>query len=94
MKQIQKRINRLVYSGQIKYIEEREKLLSLLSTKKWNPYCLRHSSISYDSDYVPEYALKKKVRWSMNSKQGSRYIKKRMEDELKNKSKDMIVLKC
>jgi integrase/recombinase XerD len=34
---------------------------------------------------LPEYALKKKVRWSMNSKQGSRYIKKRMGNELKNK---------
>ena len=34
---------------------------------------------------LPEYALKKKVRWSMNSKQGSRYIKTRMGNELKNK---------
>ena len=25
------------------------------------------------------------MRWSMNSKQGSRYIKKRMGNELKNK---------
>jgi hypothetical protein len=30
----------------------------------------RHSSITSDSDYLPEYALKKKVRWSMNSRQG------------------------
>src|SRR5204863_162063 len=28
---------------------------------------------------------KKKVRWSMNSRQGSRYIKTRMGNELKNK---------
>ena len=68
-----------------KNIEENEKLSSILSTKKWNSYCLRHSSISYDSDYLPEYALKKKVRWSMNSKQGSRDIKRRMGDESKNK---------
>jgi hypothetical protein len=33
---------------------------------------------------LPEYALKKKVRWSMNSKQGSRYIKRRMGNDLKN----------
>ena len=85
MKQLQKRIKRLIQTNEIKDTEEREKLISLLATKKWNPYCLRHSSISYDSDYLPEYALKKKVRWSMNSKQGSRYIKKRMGDELKNK---------
>jgi hypothetical protein len=57
----------------------------LLKTKKWNPYCIRHSAITSDSDYLPEYALKKKVRWSMNSKQGSRYIKTRMENELKEK---------
>lgn len=85
MKQLQKRIKRLIQTNEIKDVEEREKLVSLLATKKWNPYCLRHSSISADSDYLPEYALKKKVRWSMNSKQGSRYIKKRMGDELKNK---------
>ena len=49
----------------------------MLRTKKWNPYCIRHSAITSDSDYLPEYALKKKVRWSMNSRQGSRYIKKK-----------------
>ena len=52
-------------------IEEREKIDFLLKTKKFNPYCLRHSAITSDSDYLPEYALKKKVRWSMNSKQGT-----------------------
>jgi hypothetical protein len=57
----------------------------LVSTKKWNPYCLRHSAITADSDYLPEYALKKKVRWSMNSRQGSRYIKRRMGNDLKEK---------
>ena len=30
------------------------------------------------SDHLPEYALKKKVRWSMNSKQGTRYIKEEL----------------
>jgi hypothetical protein len=57
----------------------------LLNTKRWNPYCIRHSSISSDSDFLPEYALKKKVRWSMNSKQGARYIKRRMGNDLKQK---------
>lgn len=71
MKQLQKKIKRLLQSGQIIEKEECEKLASILVTKKWNPYCLRHSSISHDSDYLPEYALKKKVRWSMNSKQSS-----------------------
>jgi integrase/recombinase XerD len=40
---------------------------------------------NYDSDYLPEYALKKKVRWSINLKQGSWYIKRRMGNELKQK---------
>jgi integrase/recombinase XerD len=84
MKQLRERIIRLLENGEISSKEEREKLEYLLKTKKWNPYCIRHSAITSDSDYLPEYALKKKVRWSMNSRQGSRYIKRRMGDELKN----------
>ncbi|MGH9981891.1 MAG: hypothetical protein ACRD6U_10110 [Nitrososphaeraceae archaeon] len=83
MKQLRERIIRLLENGEINNIDEREKLEYLLKTKKWNPYCIRHSAITADSDYLPEYALKKKVRWSMNSRQGSRYIKRRMGDELK-----------
>src|ERR671919_610624 len=64
---------------------EKEKLRALLTTKKFNPYCFRHSSISHDSDFLPDYSLKKKVRWSMNSKQPSRYIKARMGKNLKQK---------
>jgi hypothetical protein len=85
MKQLRKRIARLIECNKISGLEEQEKLRNLLSSKKWNPYCIRHSAITADSDYLPEYALKKKVRWSMNSKQGTRYIKKRMGNELKNK---------
>ncbi len=65
--------------------EQRQKLEYLLRTKKWNPYCFRHSAITDDSDHLPEFALTKKVRWVMGSKQASRYIKQRMGDELKNK---------
>ncbi|MGI9010154.1 MAG: hypothetical protein ACR2F1_03080 [Nitrososphaeraceae archaeon] len=82
---LKKRIIRLVASEEIKDTKEKEKLQYLLKTKKWNPYCIRHSSITSDSDYLPEYALKKKVRWSMNSRQGSRYIKNRMGNDLKEK---------
>lgn len=85
MKQLKKRIIRLIDSNEITDLHESETLRYLLLVKKWNPYCIRHSAITADSDYLPEYALKKKVRWSMNSKQGSRYIKKRMGNELKNK---------
>jgi integrase/recombinase XerD len=38
-----------------------------------------------NSDYLPGIALKKKVRWSMNSKQGIRYIKRRIGNDLKQK---------
>src|SRR3954470_3352585 len=85
MKQLKDRIKLLVDKGEINDTKEKEKLEYLLKTKRWNPYCIRHSAITADSDYLPEYALKKKVRWSMNSKQGSRYIKRRMGNELKNK---------
>ncbi len=83
MNQLEKRIKRILQTGEIKDKIEREKIEYLLKTKKWNPYFIRHSSITADSDYLPEYALKKKVRWSMNSKQGARYIKRRMGEELK-----------
>ncbi|MGN6351172.1 MAG: hypothetical protein ACTHL3_06880 [Candidatus Nitrosocosmicus sp.] len=84
MNQLKKRILRLIETGEIKG-EEREKMLYVVNNKKFNPYCIRHSAITSDSDYLPEYALKKKVRWSMNSRQGSSYIKTRMGNELKNK---------
>jgi integrase/recombinase XerD len=84
MKQLRKRIIRLLRNGSIIHEDERRQLEFILKTKKWNPYCIRHSAITSDSDYLPEYALKKKVRWSMNSKQGSRYIKRRMGESLKN----------
>ena len=83
MTQLRSRIVRLLEKGEITDEKEKEYLKFLLSTKKWNPYCIRHSSITADSDYLPEYALKKKVRWSINSIQSSRYIKRRMGEQLK-----------
>jgi hypothetical protein len=83
MKQLRNRIINLLQSGSIADEEEKQKLEFLINTKKWNPYCIRHYAITSDSDFLPEYALKKKVRWSMNSKQGARYIKRRMGNDLK-----------
>jgi integrase len=83
LKQLRERIIRLLEDGQITNHDEKQKLQYLVKTKKWNPYCVRHSAITADSDYLPEYALKKKVRWSMNSKQAARYIKRRMGNDLK-----------
>src|SRR5215211_6240719 len=85
MRQLKIKIKRLLDNNEITDKTERERLQYLVNTKKWNPYCIRHSSITNDSDYLPEYALKKKVRWSMNSRQGTRYIKNRLGDELKKK---------
>ncbi len=85
MVQLRARVIRLLKNGCITDEEEEEKLNLLIKTKKWNPYCIRHSAITADSDFLPEYALKKKVRWSMNSKQGARYIKRRMGNDLKQK---------
>jgi integrase/recombinase XerD len=85
MNQLKKRTLRLINTGEIKDENEKNNILYLVTNKRFNPYCIRHSSISSDSDHLPEYALKKKVRWSMNSKQGSRYIKTRWTHELKNK---------
>ena len=85
MEKLKQRIIRLLNEDSITDKNEKEQLQFFLRTKKWNPYCIRHSAITADSDYLPDYALKKKVRWSMNSKQGTRYIKRRMGDELKNK---------
>jgi len=84
LKQLRLHIKRLVESGAINK-QQKQKLEYLLRTKKWNPYCFRHSAITDDSDHLPEHALTKKVRWVMGSKQPKRYIKNRMGDELKNK---------
>ncbi|MFZ0513332.1 MAG: hypothetical protein WAM14_17115, partial [Candidatus Nitrosopolaris sp.] len=51
MKQLRNRIIRLLERGSITNEEEKQKLEHLLQTKKWNPYCIRHSSITSDSDY-------------------------------------------
>jgi hypothetical protein len=85
MKQLRERIIHMLKAGSITDENEREKLKYLLRTKKWNPYCIRHSAITSDSDYLSGYGLNKKVRWSMNSKQPSRYIKPRMGNDLKNR---------
>jgi integrase/recombinase XerD len=85
MNRLRLHIKRLTESGAITDEQQRRKLEYLLGVKKWNPYCLRHSAITDDSDHLPEFAVKKKARWVMDSQQGRRYIKNRMGDELKNK---------
>ena len=61
IKQLRKRLTRLLENGTITDENERLRLEFLLKAKKWNPYCIRHSAITADSDYLPEYALKKYV---------------------------------
>jgi integrase/recombinase XerD len=58
----------------------------LLATKGWNPYCaFSHSSITDDSDKLPEFVLKKKARWTMDSRQTARYIKNTLRLDIRNK---------
>jgi integrase/recombinase XerD len=83
MKYLRSRIIHLIKEKSISDTEEKEKLEYFLRTKKWNPCCIRHSAITSDSDFLPKYALKKNVRWSMKSKQGSGYIKRRIGNEIK-----------
>jgi integrase/recombinase XerD len=66
LKQLKARIQRLI-TDCFQNKEERTKLEDIINNKKFNPHRLRHSSIPNDSDYLPEYALEKKCRWSMNS---------------------------
>jgi integrase/recombinase XerD len=75
MKRLKERIEGMLKQGSIIEPWEREKLQHLLRTKKWNPYCIRHSAITFDGDMLPDFALKRKVRWSMNSKQPYEEIK-------------------
>jgi integrase/recombinase XerD len=83
MVKLKGRIIRLLETGSITNQDERQRLEDLIKTKRWNPYCIRHSAITSDSDYLPGYGLNKKVRWSMNSRQPARYIKRRMGNDLK-----------
>jgi integrase/recombinase XerD len=83
MKQLRKRIIRLLDDGSITDEDERKRLEFILKTKRWNPYCIRHSAITSDSDYLTSDGLNKKVRWSMNTRQRARYIKRRMGNDLK-----------
>jgi integrase/recombinase XerD len=56
MKQLRLKISRLIESNSISDDNKKERLQVILATKKFNPYCLRHSSISHDSDYLPDFA--------------------------------------
>jgi len=53
MKQLRTRIIRLIETGSITDNEEHQRLEYLLKTKKWNPYCIRHSAITSDSATFP-----------------------------------------
>jgi hypothetical protein len=82
MRCLKARIICLSGTGNITDIEKLQKLNHLLMTKNWNLYCIHHSAITSDRDYLPDYALKKKARRGMNSIQ---IHKTRMGDELKRK---------
>lgn len=84
MDALKKRIVRMLKSGEIADPKEQERLEFLLATKRWNPYCFRHSGLTHDSEYLPEFALRRKARWSMNSHQPARYLKKKWSRDMKS----------
>jgi intergrase/recombinase len=57
MKYLRSRIIHLIKEKSISDAEEKEKLEYFLRTKKWNPYCIRHSAITCDSDFLPFVGL-------------------------------------
>jgi integrase/recombinase XerD len=79
---LKKNIRALLDAGKIKDKKEAEKLEFLLRTKRWNPYCFRHSAIRHDSTYLPGYSLNQKVRWVPNSKQPGRYMAMTLSEEV------------
>jgi site-specific recombinase XerD len=93
-KELKKRIRKNIDDGIINEPNEIEKMEYLLKTKKWNPYCIRHSAITDDADNIPDNALTKKVGWSMNTKQRARYTKMKIGKDLRNKilARDGIIL--
>lgn len=54
MDQLKKRIKRLLENGEINDKKRIEKLEYLLKIKRWNPYCIPHSAITSESNYLPE----------------------------------------
>jgi integrase/recombinase XerD len=57
MKQLRKRIVRLLENGLVADENEHQTLEFLIKTKKSNPFFIRHSAITSDSDFLPEYML-------------------------------------
>ena len=57
MKQLRQRVIRLIENGSITSNEERQKLSHLIKTKKWNPYCIRHSAISLRLGFLTRVCL-------------------------------------
>jgi integrase/recombinase XerD len=80
---LKKRIQGMIDDGSIRNAEERDKLIFLLKTKAWNPYCFRHSSSDSDSEYLEDKSLNKKCGWSQKSKQSSVYLKNKFGKNLK-----------
>ena len=62
-------------------IESKNQVKSVLDSTEPANYTVL--ILQYDSDSLPEFTLKKKVRWSVNSKEPARCIKRRMGNNLK-----------
>lgn len=64
--------------------KERKMLLSLINGKKWNPYCIRHSSIDEDGDHLTDKAFTNKVGLSPQTKRRATYQQKNMSNKIKS----------
>ena len=85
MKQLKKRIIRLLKEGSIKDIKEREKFRISDMNKEMESLLHKHPITSILSIFQNMYLKNHRYRWYTDFRQRSRYIKRRMGNEPKNK---------
>jgi integrase len=78
MNNLKKKILEILENKLIEDIEKKKLLSYLISSKKCNPYCIRHSSIDEDAEWLVDNSMTKKVGWTINTKRRGTYIQKRM----------------
>lgn len=75
---LKKKIANLLKNDLIEDVEKKKLLEHLINSKKWNPYCIRHSSIDEDAEWLVDNSVTKKVGWTINTKRRATYIQQRM----------------
>ena len=85
MKQLKQRVLRLLENGKIIDTEENEKLKFLIMTKRWNPYCIRHSAITADFRLFARIRTEKKGALVNEFKTRNEIHKTRLGNDWKKK---------